>query len=977
MNTRPLITSLFLMAGALLQAEPSKVLHLKVEDLVSNQYDAHIWIHHRDGAFHHGYVTLPERDNLVHRIDLTPTPDVQFLDKEGNPVIPPKNMRGNYSYKNKDFHKYKGQYQSGELIIQPGKLAPFELNGSQVQGILDILIHEMDGANTAGRNNHDLVYRMDLRNVKLGTATDITVWQYPVREDSKGEGAPRLTKTATATWLSDAWKPAKDAGFAPGTDWPSASGPGFTSSAVPFDGELINTLHDAELVWVAEDTLPSGRSGGMTRGDFAMFPFEWTTIGYGGYGAPIIADGKVYVLVMTSDTSKYLGTPELENNPYIRLGIDPRSMAGKFGAYRDSIYCFDAQTGKRLWVHHGPPGGLSRESKSGMASTPVFHNGTVYVRGRSGMYAFEAETGNLVWQKGGGEGVGYSIHSAPHEGSVTVVDDVLILINRGFRDKPGHTAGVDPATGELLWKLDAFGGSGIGLPGVLEKDGRTLLALPRNLVKKSKRTEGSKDGVAFVVPKTGEIVEESNALGGTGGQLFVSEGMLIGNGVMGLADEPKKSKKTALLAGAKIGKDLSLEKTWVHPSALQVSSRTLGVIHKGIYYAFSRAGSFAIDVATGETLAKKRHIYTYTGGSHNWTWHAATNDRIITSGLAMMTTADEGMEFLPGRLSLDITSGYSAPTKPAISDGRIVLRLADKLVCYDLRKKEKHADTSILELVAEDAFPGIAEDKPADATLRVRVRDENIIGVMASWPGVSGPERWKLASWLGEDGHVQWRRSLGQGFTLNEEGLNGTSAVRISYMEEPWDLTLTRDGDHFTGTYTRHFEALQTPRDVKGGVMGNTLIHAEGEKVWNLYLTAAMSNQLSQEKIDGNFSVVIVTDPEGQVIRSWAYGGRINGVAWEADASKIKVDGDTLVGDVTVLFRDDRYITLNPDAVKAQFRNSAHSSGVAATYSVSATENAEGKLTGSHTGTIGHAWEISGTISGKLQPEETVLGLAE
>jgi len=977
MHLQSLLTSLFLSAGLLVQAGSSNILHLKVDDLVQDRFDAHIWIHHRDGAFHHGYVTLPERDNLVHRIDLTPTPPVLFLDQEGKDITPPKNMRGNYSYKSDVFHKFKGQYEKGELTIAPQPLEPFDLKGDTLHGVLDVLIHEIDGANSAGRNNHDLVYRLDIKNLTLTKPGSITVWQYPEREDAKGEGSPRMSKTASAAWKENPWTAAADSGFAPGTEWPSAHGPGFTSSAVPYDGDLVNTLHDAELVWVAEDILPSGRSGGMTRGGFAMFPFEWTTIGYGGYGAPIVADDKVFVFVQTSDTSKYVDTPGFAKNPYVRLGIDPRSLAGTFQAYRDSVYCFDARTGQKIWDFHGAPGSLSRISKSGMASTPVFHDGNLYVRGRSGMYAFEADSGNLIWQKGGAEGVGYGIHAAPHEGSVTVVEDTLILVNREFRERPGHTAGVNPENGELLWKLEAFGGSGIGLPGVYHAEERTLLVLPRNLIKKSKRTEGSQDGIAFVDPKTGEIAAESSILAATSGQLMVAGDMLMGNGVFGLAEEPKKSKKKPLLGGARIGTGLSLENAWVHPAAELVHARTLGVLHDNVYYAFSRAGAFALDITSGETLAKKRHIYTYTGGSHNWTWHVATNDRILTSGLTMMSTADKGMEFFPGRLSLDITSGYSAPTKPAISDGRIFLRLADKLVCYDLRKKEAHADTDLIELVCEKAFPGIQEGSSSDAVIRVRVRNDDIIGVMASWPGVAGPERWKVASWLGEDGHVQWRRSHGEGFTLSPDGLTGNSMVRISYMEEPWELNLTRNGNAFTGTYTRHFEALREPVNAKGGVMGGTFIHGETDKVWNMYVTGAMSNQLQNGKADGNISIVVVTDPEDNILRAWALGGRINGVAHEVDAGKLTVSGNELKGEVTLLFRDDRYITLNPDAAAEQFRKSAHASGVAATYTLSVKENAEGKLNGSHTGVIGHDWKISGTVSGELRAEEEVLGLTK
>jgi len=84
-------------------------------------------------------------------------------------------------------------------------------------------------------------------------------------------------------------------------------------------------------------------------------------------------------------------------------------------------------------------------------------------------------------------------------------------------------------------------------------------------------------------------------------------------------------------------------------------------------------------------VGRHEHIYEITGGDHNWTWHVATNGRIITSGLLMFTDAAGGFERLPGRLSLPVVSGYMCPVKPAVADGRLILRTLDKVVCYDLR----------------------------------------------------------------------------------------------------------------------------------------------------------------------------------------------------------------------------------------------------------------------------------------------------
>ena len=52
--------------------ESSQVLQFTVPKLVEEKHDVVITLYHRDGKFNMGYAQLPSRDNIVHRVDVTP-----------------------------------------------------------------------------------------------------------------------------------------------------------------------------------------------------------------------------------------------------------------------------------------------------------------------------------------------------------------------------------------------------------------------------------------------------------------------------------------------------------------------------------------------------------------------------------------------------------------------------------------------------------------------------------------------------------------------------------------------------------------------------------------------------------------------------------------------------------------------------------------------------------------------------------------
>jgi len=131
------------------------------------------------------------------------------------------------------------------------------------------------------------------------------------------------------------------------------------------------------------------------------------------------------------------------------------------------------------------------------------------------------------------------------------------------------------------------------------------------------------------------------------------------------------------------------KRLWLNDEVAYPPHRATPVAHRNHFYVDAReTGFICVDARTGKIVNRHPHIHEMTSGDHNWTWHVASNNRLVTSGCLLFSTAEEGFRRLPGRLSLDITSGYMCPVKPALADGRLFVRTLNKLVCYDLRKPE-------------------------------------------------------------------------------------------------------------------------------------------------------------------------------------------------------------------------------------------------------------------------------------------------
>lgn len=984
-----------LCAGLAPAAEPSAVYRLTLTGLVE-RHDAVVTLYYRDGAFHQAYAELPSRDNLVHDVDPTPAQPIAFQYADGRPLEVPASLRDRYSYKRPDFPKYRDEYRAGTLnVIHPHPTAPLTLGeDGSLSGHFDILIYETDVPNTGGRQTDALVYRVAVAarvaadGAISGTAT---AWHYEEGDYDYGANEPRRELALAGRVETAPWRPDPGDAFAPGKDWPQVYGPFGTGRAHDCARELISDLRDARLVWVSEERIGGGRGSGSRRADFAMYPQPWTGLGYGGYATPAVSDGKVYLHHMWADRSVLEKVEGIERDIFLRLGNPIESLANDYNAYRDAVLCLDARTGQTLWHWKGDQTfGDIPQSKGGRGTTVAVANGKIYAVGHGGLYCLDAASGALVWHARGATlpgdpvilpgkkkpevpwvsfGSGGDLWSK--EMSPVIIGGAIVLI------RDGHAVGINPADGGLRWAVRHATGTGaVGQRIVL--DGRELLVclgevnrISKDELKADPNRKPTTEDLLLIDPGTGAVLVRSQALGASNLQPLVWDDVVLANGVRNLVDPFAKKDKQAptereRAAAARIG-TTGAERLWQQDAVHWPPFRATPVAHRGVAYIDSRETGFsAVDIPTGKVLGRHPSLYNLAGGDHNWTWHVAGNNRIITSGLLMFSTADEGFKQLPGRLSLPVAQGYMCPVKPALADGRLILRTENSILCYDLRARPETKQTRILRLSAVGAVPGLGPSRDGTVDIQIRERAGRLLTIGADNVPVLSADRLGVADWQGERLHSPYRSSRADALTLDAAGLRGDVVLRLGYNHESWSFDLKSEGDGFTGTYTRRATPLKTPLAVSAGVGGQHLPRPDGSgAVWALYLGNCIAgpDALAQGQANQALSIVVRVDAGGKVLGGMAASGRCNIMPWELDPGDLSVVNGRLRGHCTVLVRDDEFQDMHYERAREQRRPSADGGTLAIALTLD-TGTANGQLNGQASGTIGAPWERHGRVDG-------------
>jgi outer membrane protein assembly factor BamB len=171
------------------------------------------------------------------------------------------------------------------------------------------------------------------------------------------------------------------------------------------------------------------------------------------------------------------GGPKIAWKARVGLGFSSiviangRAATAGFASNRDTVFCFDAVTGKQLWKHSYPAQLGDVYYDGGTSGTPTFDGDRLYWLSRWGdLFCFNAADGKIVWSKQIQKETGMKIPSWGFTGAPLVHDNLLVL-NIG---EAGMA--LDKSDGTIMWQ-SANGDCGYSTPLPVQRNGQWLALL--------------------------------------------------------------------------------------------------------------------------------------------------------------------------------------------------------------------------------------------------------------------------------------------------------------------------------------------------------------------------------------------------------------------------------------------------------------------------------------------------------------------
>jgi outer membrane protein assembly factor BamB len=323
---------------------------------------------------------------------------------------------------------------------------------------------------------------------------------------------------------------------------------------------------------------------------------------------------------------------------------------------QEVVAAYDAGTGRELWTHGWA--GEFRESMGGDGprATPTWHDGRIYALGAAGeLRCLEAKTGKLIWNRNilsdnGASNLQWGMAASP-----LIVDDKVIVLPGGTSGK--SVVAYNRLTGAPVWK--ALNDEASYTSPMLV----TLAGRRQVLIVTANRAVG-------VAPEDGALLWEYPW--GNSASINVSQPIIVNSNRFFISAGYGKGAALVEVNGS--GKALAARAVWENNSMKNKFNSS--VLHNGYVYGLDEGILTCIDVTSGERKWK--------GGRYGY------GQVILASGHLIVTT--ETGEIALVRAAPD---QYTEVAKfnalegrtwnnPAISDGRLLVRNATQMACYNL-----------------------------------------------------------------------------------------------------------------------------------------------------------------------------------------------------------------------------------------------------------------------------------------------------
>ena len=386
-----------------------------------------------------------------------------------------------------------------------------------------------------------------------------------------------------------------------------------------------------------------------------------------GWSQPIIWDGRLYMTAaVPSDPSKKdAARPESNNGGY---GRDRKDLVNVVFQYQ--IICFDVDSGQEVWrksVKEGKPPMPRHSTNTYATETPVTDGKRIYAYfGMNGVHCLDMD-GNLLWQKDLGVfemRAGWGTASSP-----ALLDDRLFV--QVDNQEQSFLVALQASSGEEIWRVNRDESSQYSSPFVW---------------KNSLRNELVVGGMVYrsYDPATGEILWKLDMNKGRSSATPVSIGdrLYIGNEFRNRGgDDDGGGRLYAIKPGGSgditpPGNGMSSEFVqWrMDNSGIQMASPT----HCGgnLYFFERRLGIVrCVDIETGRLEYESRvrgasafWASPWSDGQHLYALDSNGNTHVIAAGDQLEVVAVNKLD-------------QQAWGTPAVANGRIYLRTVDHLYC--------------------------------------------------------------------------------------------------------------------------------------------------------------------------------------------------------------------------------------------------------------------------------------------------------
>ncbi|MDB6006208.1 MAG: qgdA [Prosthecobacter sp.] len=200
---------------------------------------------------------------------------------------------------------------------------------------------------------------------------------------------------------------------------------------------------------------------------------------------------------------------------------------------KDTVFCFDAASGKQVWKHAYAADLGDKYYEGGTSATPTIEDGKAYHLSRWGdLFCFDAVTGKIVWQKNIQQETGADIPDWGFAGS-PLASGGLLIVNVG----KGGTA-VEKATGKAVWTSEKAN-SGYCTPYPITVNGKAQVVLSSGRAYKGVDPTNGKVLWEYTWSTSYGVNAADPILSGT--RLFISSGYNKGCALLDLASaEPKE-----------------------------------------------------------------------------------------------------------------------------------------------------------------------------------------------------------------------------------------------------------------------------------------------------------------------------------------------------------------------------------------------------------------------------------------------------